>query len=80
MKCFLLFLRAALYVGLTTMNVALLLNKNYAGMFSTSAFLSYLWTHNVKSLAFSDERQRVSYALGAGVGCILGFWGGDLWK
>lgn len=34
--------------------------------------ISYIWSHNVRKVAFGDEMDRVAYSLGACAGSVLG--------
>jgi hypothetical protein len=43
-------------------------------LIASSFCISYLWSHNVKKVAFGGESDRVLYALGACVGCLCGYY------
>ena len=38
----------------------------------TAFAISYIWTHNVKKVAFGDEPDRWFYAVGAAAGSVCG--------
>lgn len=38
----------------------------------TALAISYIWTHNVRKLAFGDEGDRWAYASGAAIGSVCG--------
>lgn len=38
----------------------------------TGFLISYVWTHNVKKVAFGDEPDRWAYAVGAALGSVSG--------
>ena len=40
--------------------------------FLTAFMISYIWTHNVKKLAFGDAMDRWAYASGAALGSVTG--------
>lgn len=42
-------------------------------MVVSSFCINWLWSHNVKKIAFGGERDRVVYAGGAAIGCLCGF-------
>lgn len=44
----------------------------------TSFAVSYVWSHNVRKVAFGTEWHRVVYALGAAFGCLAGYGAGKL--
>lgn len=69
------FLRALLIVTLTSANVRLVAAGRWAPMFVTGAALSWVWWGNARLAGREDGRQhQAAYALGAGVGTLLGAW------
>lgn len=38
----------------------------------TAFVISYVWSHNVKKVAFGDEGDRWAYASGAAIGSVCG--------
>jgi hypothetical protein len=68
-KHFLLAYTQVLFVSLNTIFLA----KNNPSMVFICAFLiSYIWTHNVKKIAFGNEWDKLIYALGAALGSLSG--------
>ena len=69
LKHFLLAYTQVLFVSLNTIFLA----KNNPSMVFICAFLiSYIWTHNVKKIAFGNELDKLIYALGAALGSLSG--------
>lgn len=58
-----------LFVALNTVFIS---NFFLVGLTATSFAISYIWSHNVKRVAFGDEGDRLSYAAGAALGCLAG--------
>ncbi len=69
----LLFLTAFIQISLVAANTVFLAKANIPGMIVSSFGINWMWTHNVKKTAFSDETDRVIYAVGATCGCLFGF-------
>lgn len=67
-----LFAMGATQVFLVASNTVFIAEFALIGNFVTAIGISYVWTHNVKKVAFGDELDRWAYTLGAGVGSILG--------
>lgn len=38
--------------------------------------ISYIWSHNVKRVAFGGEADRIAYSIGAGLGSVAGLYAG----
>jgi hypothetical protein len=69
MRNFLLAFTQVLFVSLNTIFLA----KNNPSMVFVCAFLiSYIWTHNVKKVAFGSELDKIIYAVGAALGSLTG--------
>jgi hypothetical protein len=69
LKHFLLAYTQILFVSLNTIFLA----RNNPSMVFICAFLiSYIWTHNVKKIAFGNEWDKLIYALGAALGSLSG--------
>jgi hypothetical protein len=70
-KNFLLAYIQVLFVSLNTIFLA----KNNPSMVFVCAFLiSYIWTHNVKKVAFGGELDKIIYAIGASLGSVSGLY------
>jgi hypothetical protein len=81
-----LFIRGLIMPGLVTLNVTTVQAQLWPLVFLTSALISYVWAGSVKGIAssFSSHGDQVAYALGAGLGGVLGMtlgmlitWGGS---
>jgi hypothetical protein len=67
-----LFLTAFLQVFLVTVNTVFITKNDYLGVFGVSFFISLFWTFNVKSIAFSHNRDKYIYSFGAATGGLAG--------
>lgn len=63
---------ACLQVTCVSANVMAISRGQWVAAFITSAALSWLWTSNVKKVAFGSGADRAYYATGAGIGCVAG--------
>ena len=61
-----------LYVFMTAINVYQVAHQRWVGAGIMGFLISFLWTHNVKKIAFSDMWDRLFYAFGACVGTLSG--------
>lgn len=68
----LLFLSGMVQVLLVAINTYQLAHKKWIGCFVIGFLISFVWTFNVKRIAFGKFWERIIYALGAAVGTILG--------
>lgn len=62
-------------IALNTWQIA---HDKYLGVFLAGVLISFVWTINVKRVAFGGWPERVSYALGAGIGSLCGLLGAKL--
>ena len=68
-----LFWRGALIVFLTALNVGQIAGRHYGGAFLGGCAISFVWYMNSRTAAHSTARfGREAYALGAGIGTVLG--------
>lgn len=67
-----LFIAAFSQVGLVAMNVVFISKGYLLPMFITGFGISFIWTFNVKRIAFGNMNDKLLYALGAGLGTIFG--------
>lgn len=58
-----------LLVGVNTWQIA---HEKWAGAFIVGFLISYVWSWNVKKVAFGSHTARIVYALGAGLGTLVG--------
>ena len=59
-------------VFLVASNTVYISQFQLVGNAVTALGISYIWTHNVKKVAFGGEADRWAYALGAMLGSITG--------
>ena len=67
-----LYLMGALQVGLITLQTWLISRAAWPWVFGVGFAISYVWSHNVRRVAFGTERDRWCYASGAATGAVLG--------
>ena len=72
MKLLILFFTGAVQVGLVSANTILLASGNVLGVVFVSYLISFVWTFNVKKVAFGGMTDRVVYSLGAATGAVAG--------
>ena len=65
-----------LLVAINTWQVA---HAKWIGVTIVGFLISYVWTWNVKKVAFGTHRDRVIYALGASLGTVCGLAVAMLW-
>lgn len=68
------FLTLFLQVGLVAINTLLIARGLFLGVFIVSFMISLLWAFNVSKIAISTINQKLTYALGAGCGSIVGLY------
>lgn len=61
-----------LQVVLVAINTYQISHELYVGAFIVGFGISFVWSFNVKRIAFGTFNDRVVYALGAGLGSLLG--------
>ena len=61
-----------LQVIFVSMNTIYITRQAWVALIVTSFCISFLWSGNVKKIAFGDMLDRVVYALGAALGCGIG--------
>lgn len=69
-----LFITAFFQVFFVSTNVYFIPKENIIGLTVSSFFISYIWTFNVKKIAFGNYADRIIYAIGAALGCLAGFY------
>lgn len=62
-----------LQVVFVSMNTIYITRGAWVAMIVTSFCISFLWSGNVKKIAFGDMWDRVVYAAGASFGCAAGY-------
>jgi hypothetical protein len=68
-----LFFTAFLQVALVALNTWEISHEKYVSGAITSALAAFIWTYNVKKLAFAGTNDRIIYSLGAGAGAYSSF-------
>ena len=67
-----LFITGFVQVFFVAINTYLISKGKYIGVFACSFAISFVWTLNVKKVAFGTLRDRFIYASGAAVGAVVG--------
>lgn len=73
-----LFTTGFLQVFFVALNTWLITQQNYIGVLIVSFLISFIWSFNVKKVAFGSVRDRVIYSLGASIGGLTGLFIGGL--
>lgn len=61
-----------LQVIFVSMNTIFVTSSAWVALIITSFCISFLWSGNVRRIAFGDMLDRIVYATGAAVGCGIG--------
>ncbi len=67
-----LFSTGFVQVFFVAVNTYFLSKSFFAGVFVCGFLISFIWSWNVKKIAFGTLKDRVSYASGAGFGSLIG--------
>ena len=67
-----LFLTGFIQVFFVAVNTVFLSNSNYWGVSIFSFLISFVWTFNVKKIAFGNFLDKIVYSIGAMTGSLLG--------
>lgn len=67
-----------LQVLLVAVNTVLLARANYIGVTAVSFLISFVWSHNIKKVAFGGMADRLLYSTGAALGGLSGLLLGNL--
>lgn len=73
-----LILTGFLQVFLVAVNTVLIAKSNYVAVTAVSFLISFVWSHNIKKVAFGGMPDRVAYSTGAAIGGVSGLWLGNL--
>lgn len=65
-------------VFLVVLNTYFITREFLFGILVCGFLISFVWSHNVKKIAFGSELDRIIYSLGAMTGSILAFYFGKL--
>ena len=63
-------------VFLVVLNTYFITREFLLGILACGFLISFVWSHNVKKIAFGSELDRIIYTLGAMTGSILAFYFG----
>lgn len=67
-----LFGTGVLQVSLVAVNTYQIAHEKYLGVMIIGFLISFVWTFNVKKIAFGNNIDRIVYASGAACGSLLG--------
>lgn len=73
-----LFLTGFLQVFFVALNTWLITQRNYGGVLVVSFLISFIWSFNVRKVAFGSMADRIIYSAGASAGGITGLLAGGL--
>lgn len=73
-----LLLTGFLQVLLVAVNTVLLARANYIGVTAVSFLISFVWSWNVRKVAFGGMTDRVLYSTGAALGGLSGLYLGGI--
>lgn len=73
-----LFLTGFLQVFFVAINTWLITQRNFIGVLIVSFLISFIWSFNVKKVAFGSIKDRIVYSLGASIGGVCGLALGGL--
>ena len=65
-------------VFLVVLNTYFITREFLFGIIICSFLISFIWSHNVRRVAFGSELDRVIYASGAMAGSVIAFYFGKL--
>lgn len=63
-------------VFLVVLNTYFITREFLFGIIACGFLISFIWSHNVKKVAFGNEMDRIVYALGAMAGSVVAFYFG----
>jgi len=69
-----IFITAYVQIGLVAVNTVLIAKGYVLGIFLASFTISLLWSYNVSKVALSEFKEKLIYALGAGLGAVTGYY------
>ncbi len=67
-----------LQVFFVAINTWLITKQQYVGVIIVSFLISFIWSFNVKKVAFGTMKDRLVYSLGAALGGLTGLFIGQL--
>lgn len=66
-----------LQVFFVAINTWLITKQQYVGVIIVSFLISFIWSFNVKKVAFGTMKDRLVYSLGAAIGGLTGLFIGQ---
>ena len=69
-----IYISGFIQVFLVVLNTYFISKENLIGVVICSFGISYFWSHNVKKIAFGNEKDRIVYSFGAMTGGVLGYF------
>lgn len=69
-----LFLNGFLQVFFVAINTLLISKQQYIGVLVISFIISFIWSFNVKKVAFGTIKDRIIYSSGAAIGGLSGLF------
>lgn len=75
-----LFFTGFLQVFFVVINTYFITKQYHVGMVITSFLISFIWSFNVRKVAFGGMKDRIAYSLGASIGGLIGLFIGTLLK
>ena len=69
-----LFITGFLQVFFVAINTYFLANTFIVGVFLASFSISFIWSFNIKKVAFGTMRDRLIYSFGASFGAVAGLY------
>ena len=73
-----LFVTGFIQVLFVAMNTYFLAKELFFGVMVASFLISFIWSINVKKVAFGNNSDRIIYALGATAGSLTGLWASSI--
>lgn len=67
-----LFITGFIQVFFVAINTFFISKAIYGGVFICGFLISFVWSWNVKKIAFGTIKDRIYYSLGAGAGSLIG--------
>ena len=69
-----LFTTGFIQILFVSVNTVFLAKTYYFGVLIAAFMISYIWSWNVKKVAFGDHLDRLIYAIGAAIGSVSGLF------
>ena len=67
-----LFSTGFIQVFFVAINTYLIAKGIFYGVFLCGFIISFIWSHNIRKIAFGDIKDRTFYSLGAATGSVIG--------